>query len=83
MTPLRQRMIDDMTLAGLSANTKRLYTDAVYGLTKHYGRSPDELTEEEVRTYLLHVKDDKGFAEGTLRICYYGIKFFYLNTLSC
>lgn len=81
MTPLRQRMIDDMTLAGLSANTQRVYSDAVYGLAKHYGRSPDRLSEQEVRDYLLYVKDEKHFAEGTLRICYYGIKFFYLNTL--
>ena len=81
MTPLRQRMIEDMTLAGLSANTKRLYTDAVRSLAKHYMRSPDQLSEEEVRAYLLYVKDEKRFAEGTLRICYYGIKFLYMNTL--
>jgi site-specific recombinase XerD len=81
MTRLRQKMIDDMTLAGLSANTKRLYTDAVYGLAKHYMRSPDQLSEEEVRAYLLYVKDEKQLAEGTLRICYYGLKFLYMNTL--
>ena len=81
MTPLRQRMIDDMTLAGLSDNTKRLYSEAVYGLAKHYRRSPDQLSQEEVRAYLLYVKDEKRVAEGTLRICYYGVKFLYLNTL--
>ena len=81
MTPLRKKMIEDMTLAGLSANTRRLYSEAVYGLAKHYLHSPDQLSEEEVRAYLLYVKDEKRFAEGTLRICYYGIKFFYLNTL--
>ena len=81
MTPLRKRMMEDMTLAGLSANTQRLYSDAVYGLTKHYRRSPDRLSQEQVRAYLLYVKDQKRLAEGTLRICYYGLKFFYLNTL--
>ena len=79
MTPLRKKMIEDMTLAGLSANTRRLYSEAVYGLAKHYLHSPDQLSEEEVRAYLLYVKDEKRFAEGTLRICYYGIKFFLLK----
>ena len=82
MTPLSQKMIDDMTLAGLSANTQRIYSDAVYGLSKHYRRSPDRLSEQEVRDYLIYVKDVKPFTEGTLRICYYGIKFFFMYTLS-
>lgn len=82
MTPLRRKMIADMTLAGLSDNTQRVYSDAVYGLAKHYKRSPDRLSEREVRDYLLYVKEQKRFAEGTLRICYYGIKFFYTNTLT-
>jgi site-specific recombinase XerD len=74
-------MIEDMTLAGLSDNTKRLYTDAVRGLAKHYMRSPDQLSEEDIRDYLLYIKDVKRLAEGTLRIYYYGIKFFCINTL--
>ncbi|MFH1135371.1 MAG: site-specific integrase [Pseudomonadota bacterium] len=81
MTHLRQRMIEDMKLAGLSTKTQELYIAAVYGLAKHYMRSPDQLSEEDIRTYLLYLKDEKRRADGTLRICYYGIKFFYINTL--
>ena len=49
MTPLRARMIEDMKLAGLAARTQEVYLQAVSALAKHYRRSPDRLTEEEVR----------------------------------
>ena len=50
VTPLRQRMIEDMTLSGLSARTQQVYIYGVRGLAAHYKRSPDLLTEEDVRT---------------------------------
>jgi hypothetical protein len=56
MSPLRTRMIDDMTLAGLAAGTQRIYTQAVRRLAAHYRRSPDQLSEEEVRGYLLALR---------------------------
>ena len=43
MTPLRQRMIDEMTLRGMSPRTHESYIGAVYGLARHYKRSPDQL----------------------------------------
>jgi len=46
MSPLRTRMIDDMTLAGLAVGTQRIYTQAVRRLAAHYRRSPDQLSEE-------------------------------------
>ena len=57
MSPLRTRMIEDMQLAGLSAKTQEVYLQAVTALVKHYrNRSPDQLTEEEVRCYVLAVR---------------------------
>ena len=41
MSPLRARMIEDMTLAGLAVGTQKIYTQAVSRLAKHYRRSPD------------------------------------------
>jgi hypothetical protein len=80
MTPLRTRMIEDMKLAGLSATTQHVYQDAVTSLVKHYGkRSPDLLTEEEVRRYLLDVREKN--ARGRFKVSHYGIQFFYRNTL--
>src|SRR6516225_8958094 len=68
-----------MKLAGLSAKTQEVYLQAVIALVKRYGnRSPDQLTEEEVRRYLLEVRERN--ARGTFKARHYGIQFFYRNT---
>jgi hypothetical protein len=80
MSALRTRMIEDMKLAGLAARTQEVYLQAVTALVKHYGnRSPDQLTEEEVRRYLLEARERN--ARGTFKTCHYGIQFFYRTTL--
>src|SRR5215471_17785348 len=80
MSAMRTRMIEDMKLAGLSAKTQEVYLQAVIALVKHYGnRSPDQLTEEEVRRYLLEVRERS--ARGTFKAHHNGIQFFYRNTL--
>src|SRR5215470_13855283 len=81
MSPLRRRMIDDMKLAGLSAATHSIYISAVRDLAAHYRRSPDELSEEEVRAYLLAMRE-RGAARGTFKANHYGIQFFYRSTLN-
>ena len=80
MSPLRQRMIEDMTLAGLSPTTQAIYINAVRRLAGHYHRSPDKLTEEEVRSYLLGMRE-RGAARGTFKANHYGVQFLYRNTL--
>jgi len=62
MTPLRERMIADMTLAGLAAGTQSVYVQAVRGLAAHYRRSPDQLSEDDVRRYLLTLRERGGGA---------------------
>ena len=77
MSPLRLRMIEDMNLAGLAAATQSLYLRAVYRLAAHYRRSPQELSEEEVRCYLVSPRD-QGAARGTFKTSHYGIQFYSL-----
>lgn len=79
MTPMRARMIEDMKLAGLAARTQKVYIQAVCGLAKYYKKSPELLDEEEVRRYLLDVRDRA--ARGSFKTCHYGIQFFYRDTL--
>jgi len=81
MTRLRKRMTEDMTLAGLAAGTKINYLQAVRQLAAYYTRSPDELSEAEVRTYLLYLRDEKGIALGTFKSNHGGIQFLYVRTL--
>jgi len=64
MTPLRRRMIEDMTLAGLAPGSQDIYIKSVRRLAAHYQRSPDELSEEEVRSYLIRLRE-RGAARGT------------------
>ena len=81
MTPLRQRMIEDMQLAGFAERTRDVYIQAVRRLAAHYMRSPDLLSEEEVRTYLLYLRDERGVARGTFKTNHGGIRFLYARTL--
>jgi Phage integrase, N-terminal SAM-like domain len=81
MSPLRQRMIEDMPLAGLAAGTQQHYIQAVRRLAAHYRRSPDQLSEEEVRAYLLDLCR-RGVARGTFQSNQYGLRFLYHHTLS-
>lgn len=81
MTALRQRMIEDMQLRGLSPRTQDMYARAVTQLATHYDKSPDQITEEELRQYLLYLQNEKAVATSTLSIALCGIKFFYEHTL--
>ncbi len=49
MTPLRQRMVEDMQLRGLSEKTQDGYVRAVRQLAEHYGKSPEHIGDEELR----------------------------------
>jgi len=80
-TELRRRMVEDMKLAGFSARTQEAYVRGVRQLAEHFGRSPDRITEDEVRAYFLHMKDVKRYARGTMTIALCAIKFFYEKTL--
>ena len=81
MTPLRQRMLEDLQLRGFSARTQECYVAAVRQLAEHYHRSPDQLGEEELRQYFLYLANEKQVARATATIALCGIKFFYEQTL--
>jgi integrase/recombinase XerD len=81
MSELRNRMIQDMKLAGLVEGTSQGYLRAVRQLAAYYMASPDQLTQRQVQDYLLYVRDELGVAKGTFAPILAGLKFFYLNTL--
>lgn len=81
MTTLRQRMTNDLQLAGLSERTQEAYLRAVRQLAEYFHQAPDLLTEEQVRKYFLFLKNEKQFAPPSLIIAYSGIKFFYSHTV--
>jgi site-specific recombinase XerD len=81
MNQLRRRMMEDMQLHGFSEKTQHGYASAVKGLARHFHRSPDRITEEEIREFFLYLVNEKKAACSTLRVYLYGIKFFYQTTL--
>lgn len=81
MTELRRKMIEDMQLHGYSEKTRESYVNAVKGLSAFYKRSPDKLTEEEIRDFFLHLVNERRSARSTVTVYLCGIKFFYEKTL--
>jgi hypothetical protein len=82
MTELRTRMIEDMQLAGHSQGTQDAYIRVVRQLAGHFRVSPDRLTERQVRDYLMHLREVRKVAKGTFQAHFFGIKFFFVNTLA-
>jgi integrase/recombinase XerD len=76
-TPLREQMRAELQLAGLSERTQEAYLRAVRQLAEHFHTPPDQLTEPQLREYFLFVKNDKRWAAASLRLAFYGIRFFY------
>lgn len=81
MTALRQKMIEDMQLRGLSARTQESYAQAVGQLAKHYHKPPDQISEEELRQYFLYLKNVRQVSRSTCTLALCGIKFFFEHTL--
>ncbi|WP_295452898.1 site-specific integrase [uncultured Thiodictyon sp.] len=80
ISPLRQRMIDDMRMRKLSPKTQSTYLRAVGQLTKYLGHSPDTATIEELRNYQLHLVDH-GISPVSLNAAITGLKFFFEITV--
>jgi len=77
MTPLRAKMIRELELARKSPSTIRAYVIAVSQLARHYGRSPDAISPEEVREYLHYLITERKVAFSTCNQKLAGIRFFY------
>ena len=80
ISPLRRRMIDDMTIRNMSPATQRSYLHAVKSYNSYFGRSPERLGLEDVRAYQVHLIS-KGVAWATLNQIVCALRFFYGITL--
>jgi len=81
MTELRTRMIRDMPLRGFSPRTHESYIAAVVHLARHYRRSPEQLTNEEVQAYLLHLVQHRKLAWASCSLAVNAFRFLYHVTL--
>ena len=80
ISPLRQRMIDDMRLRKLADKTQSHYLRAVRQFSLFLGHSPDRATIEDLRRYQLHLVD-QGISAISLNAAIIGLKFFFDVTL--
>ena len=80
ISPLRQRMIDDMNMRKLSPKTQSGYIRAVKNLTRYLGHSPGTATAEELRCYQIYMVDN-GISSITLNATITGLTFFFQTTL--
>jgi len=81
MTPLRQRMIDDMQLRNLAVRTQTQYVAQIAAFAKYFGASPEVLDIEAIRQYQLYLLNDRKISPDAVGQFTSAVKFLYLVTL--
>lgn len=81
VSPLRKRMIEDMQLHGFAPKTQLSYVRSVEKLVRYCRKSPEQITDEEIRRYFVHLTCERKLKRATVTIALCGIKFLYERTL--
>ncbi|MEK6716176.1 MAG: site-specific integrase, partial [candidate division NC10 bacterium] len=80
MTPLRQRMLEDMRVRNLAPKTQRTYVDRVAQFARHFGKSPDQLGPEDIRAYQVALVERRvSWSAFNQSVC--ALRFLYRTTL--
>ena len=82
MTLLRERMQHDMLIRNLADNTQTSYLLQVSSFAKHFHRSPELLGPEEIRAWLVHLREERKLAPGSLGPTIGALRFLYRVTLN-
>ena len=81
MTPLRQRMLEDMGIRNFAHNTQLSYLQQISAYARHFGRSPEALGPEEVRSYQVHLVEIRKLSPASVGIATSALRFLYQVTL--
>jgi len=81
MTPLRQRMIEDMQVRNLACHTQRAYIQQISLFARHFGKSPEILGPADIRAYQLHLSQEKRLSASSILVAVAAIRFLYKVTL--
>ena len=78
---LRDRMIEKMKLQNFSAATQESYVYAVSRLARYHNKSPDQLSKQDIRAFLVHLTGKRKLSPNSLTGYCSGLRFFYNETL--
>jgi len=81
MTPLRQRMIEDMQVRNFSSHTQTAYVQQVSLFARYFHQSPEALGPEQIRSYQLYLTNEKKLAPSSILITVAALRFLYKVTL--
>jgi integrase/recombinase XerD len=81
MTPLRQRMTEDMQVRNLALNTQTSYVQQVSLFARHFDKSPEQLGPEDIRAYQVYLTNEKKLAPGSVLIAVAALRFLYKVSL--
>lgn len=81
MVTLREQMLRDLQLRGLSLRTQEAYLQKVRDFARYFKKSPAQVTEEEIKGYLQYLLKEKKVSDSTYRQVYGALKFLYQTTL--
>jgi integrase/recombinase XerD len=81
MTPLRQRMTEDMQVRNLALNTQMSYAQQVSQFARYFNKSPDLLGPEDIRTYQIHLTNEKKLSPSSILIAVSALRFLYKVSL--
>src|SRR3989339_359036 len=81
MTPLRQRMLEDMAVRNFSPKTQQTYIDHVAKFARYFGKSPDVLGPEQIRTSQVYLVQEKQVAWSTFNQAVCALRFFYQTSI--
>ena len=81
MTPLRQRMLEDMSIRNLAENTQSAYLQQIAAYSRYFNRSPDQLGPEEIRTYQLYLMEVRALTPSSICVATGALRFLYKVTL--
>ena len=73
-------MIQDMRIRNLASLTQTAYVEHVLRFACHFGRSPEQLGPAEIRTWLIHLTEDKQLAASSIAVTVAALRFFYAVT---
>ncbi len=81
MTQLRQKMINEMKVRNFAERTQQSYIETVAGLARHYNLSPEKISNDRVKEYILYLMQERKLSWNSCNVAISGMRFFYTHVI--